>query len=154
LRTRLAGSLVTLGLLSTALQAHAAPKYATYHVNYLNLTPISAKVTNSVGQFSTPLPGQTFLVVSFYVANKDDVEVEVQPNDLSLIADGQSLDEDDLNTPTHPLVNTILEPGAKYVGGVTFDITPGTRRATLVWAPAPPELGGIKYPTHKWKLKF
>lgn len=155
MRTGLSGFLIAGSLLFGAAQAHAAPKYATYHVNELFITPTKVQTTNSIGDFGTPDKGKTFLVVTFNVVNKDDVENGLGFDVLKLVVNGQSIGEDDFNTPSPSAVDTVLEPGAHATGGVAFDIPVGTHSATLTWAPAAPDFPeNINYPTYHWKLSF
>lgn len=155
MRVRVAAGLVLVSGLLAITPVHAAPKYATYHVNELFITPVKIQTTNSIGDFGTPDKGKTFLVVTFSVVNKDDVENGLGYDVLKLVVGGQSIGEDDFNTVSPNAVNAVLEPGAHVTGGVVFDIPVGKHSATLTWTPEAPSFPeNISYPVYRWKLAF
>ena len=139
--------------LAVPFMAQAAPKYPTYHVNELFLTPYQIEVTPSLGDFETADNGKTYVAILFHAVNKDDVENEVSSDDIKLIAGGQSISQDYADI-SPALDDTVIEPGGSYTGAIVFQVPMGVHSGDLMWAPSAPCCGDIKYPTYHWRVGF
>jgi hypothetical protein len=132
--------------------AHAAPKYATYHINWLMLTPTKVYTTDNLGKYSTPDAGNKFLIVMFHVVNKDDVPQQIAGRDFKArLSNGQIVDAS-YTTPT-PDLNSTLDVGVSYDGGLNFKIPVGVHSAAITWAPSP-GISDVKWPSYTWRFAF
>ena len=149
---RLFASLVAAsGLIAAALPVHAA-RWATYHINYVYLTPYKVQTMQQIDQFTTAKPGTKYLVVSFHAVNKDDVQQEIGSSDMKLSVGGRVLDED-YSDPPQPLNGQVMDIGGKLDGGVTFVVSANAHAAQIRWAPDNLMMDA-KWPTYTWNLKF
>ncbi len=151
MRTLVAG-LITGAATIGGMQQVMAAKWATYHIHHVYLTPIKVQTTTSVG-YSTADAGKMFLVVTFHVVNKDDVQEEVGYNDIKVItAAGKEVDQD-FASPDNELSSTVLDPGGSADAADAWQVPLGSHFATLHWSPQP-GFSDVKYPDYAWKVKF
>jgi hypothetical protein len=142
---------VILAIMLVPSLVHAAPKYPSYHINWLMLTPTKVYTADNLGPYSTPNVGNKFLIVTFHVVNKDDVPQQVSSGDFKArLSTGQIVDTS-FETPT-PDLNGTLDVGASRAGAISFEIPIGVHRASITWAPSPPY--GVSWPTYTWKFAF
>ncbi len=149
-RALLIGLLVVTVL---ALPAQAAPKYATYHINYLMLTPSKVYSTRDLGNYQVAQDGKKFLVVLFHVVNKGDVQQEVTYNDIKATLSSGQIIEESFDSFSPRLSGTVLDVGGVINAGLAFDVPAGMHSAALKWHPS----GGfsdVQMPTYAWKVSF
>jgi len=149
---RLIASLVAAsGLIVATGSVHAA-RWATYHINYLYLTPYKVSTTQQIDQFTNASPGTKYLVISFHAMNRDDVQQEVSYSDMKLAVGGRVIDED-FSDPPQPLDGQVLDVGGKLDGGVTFVVASNAHAAQVRWSPDN-MMSDAKWPTYSWNVTF